>query len=86
MYIENGAHNPDWLTPLCPCNGVFTDQFFYYQVNLKNKLAIAGDQKIVMSYSFFVIIYHTTDFHILCEVEPPRPIFAGKVLKNDAKN
>ena len=31
-------------------------------------------------------VYHTTDFNILCEVESPRPIFAGNVLKNDAKN
>ena len=43
---------------------------------------------IVMAYSFFFyhILYHTTDFHILWEVEPPRPIFGVKVLKNDVKN
>ena len=24
-----GTHNPEWATPLCPCNGVFTDQLIF---------------------------------------------------------
>ena len=47
--------DPEQATPLCPCNGVFTDQFivrlisanFDYHISATNPLATTGDKTIV---------------------------------------
>ena len=55
-YALPRAHRPEWATWLCPCNGVFTDQFihrsnfsanFDYQIGLANPMAKTGDLKTV---------------------------------------
>ena len=99
-YALPGAHNAEWATWtwLCPCSGVFTDQFMYrsnfsanfgYQISLTNPMAKTGDLKIV-----FLRFWKHFILSFFCHYRPMGahsyrtvlPFSQEKVLPNGAKN
>ena len=99
-YALPGARNAEWATWtwLCPCSGVFTDQFMYrsnfsanfgYQISLTNPMAKTGDLKIV-----FLRFWKHFILSFFCHCRPMGahsyrtvlPFSQEKVLPNGAKN
>ena len=89
-YALPGAHNLEWATWLCPCNGVFTDQFMYgsnfsanfdYQISLTIPMAKTGDLKTVffkVLKTFYTFIFLSLSSYGCTLIQDSASIFAGK--------
>lgn len=84
------AHNLEWATWLCLCNGVFTDHFMYrsnfsanfdYQISITNPMAKTGDLKIVFLrfWKHFILSFFWSLSSYGCAlIQDSASIFAGK--------